>query len=242
MLIFGHRGASGYAPENTLAAFELALEQGCTALELDVQLTRDEQLVVIHDFWVDRTTNGTGLVREMELEQIRQLDAGAWYDAKFAGEKIPTLEEVLNLVPEHILLNLELKIIPRMRGNIEQLVIDLLMSKNRQHQVIISSFDHSAIQIVQEYLPEIKTGLLLYGQLLDLPKYINANELDLFSIHPAYPYLTEHTVAVLNRLKKPIYTYTVNRSEDLGWCYQYGVDGVITDYPDQAQKLLEVYR
>ena len=95
MLIIAHRGASGYAPENTLASMELAIKLGCDAIELDIHLTKDQQIVVCHDFTVDRTTNGRGEIENLTLEDIKKLDAGSWFSDEFKGEKIPTLEEVI---------------------------------------------------------------------------------------------------------------------------------------------------
>ncbi|MGL4971324.1 MAG: glycerophosphodiester phosphodiesterase family protein, partial [Cetobacterium sp.] len=109
MYILAHRGASGTAPENTIAAFKKAIIDGCDGFEFDVQQTKDGKLVVFHDWTLERTSNGKGYVREHTLDELKELDAGSWFGEEFKGEKIPTLEETLDLIPDNMLINIELK-------------------------------------------------------------------------------------------------------------------------------------
>src|SRR5918998_577244 len=129
--VFGHRGAMGYAPENTFASFALAVEQGVDAIELDVHLTADDEVVVIHDHHLERTTSGRGLVREHTLAEIRALDAGSRFDARFAGERVPTLAEVLDWARDRCVLDVEIKGGPAPYPDIAAHVVDLI----RRHQM-----------------------------------------------------------------------------------------------------------
>src|SRR5690625_6609337 len=115
-LIIAHRGASGNAPENTLAAFQLAVEEGADGIELDVHLSKDGELVVIHDDTLDRTTNGTGRVQDKDLDELKTYDAGSWFDSKFASERIPLLQEVIDILPDDVFLNVEIKNSPTVRS------------------------------------------------------------------------------------------------------------------------------
>jgi len=166
--VFAHRGASAYAPENTLAAFQLALEQGADGIELDVNLTTDGHVVVIHDSIVDRTTNGSGEVRDMELKTLKSFDAGSWFAPKFKGEKVPTLDEVLKLVGEDVFTNIELK--PKyFISPLDQLpgkVAALVEKHNLDNKIIFSSFNPWALIKIHRLLPSVPVGLLIFSGVL----------------------------------------------------------------------------
>lgn len=146
MKVIAHRGASGYAPENTMAAFNRALEMNVHGIELDVQMSRDNEIVVIHDYKVDRTTNGVGKVRQHTLEELKGLDSGTWFDTAFAQEKIVTLEEVFQEIPSDMLINVEIKNQSKVKDNIAEKLVELIDKYDRHKTVIISSFDHTVLK------------------------------------------------------------------------------------------------
>lgn len=157
--VVGHRGASFKAPENTMAAFEQALLDGADSIELDVSLTKDGRYVVIHDDTVDRTTNGTGVVRDMDLDEIQKLDAGSWHNPRFAGEKAPELGEVLDWAKGkiHVLVEVKRKTAEESSG--EELV-QMVRQREMTDQVTIMSFNHQMVERVESLAPEIDTGVL----------------------------------------------------------------------------------
>lgn len=153
-LCVAHRGFSGKAPENTLAAIRMAIAMPFVHwMELDVQLSKDGVPVVIHDFTLDRTTNGHGKVKNMDWEHIRRLDAGSWKGRSFRGERVPSLEEVLSLASGRLRLNIELKTVGNMYPGIEQKVTDLISSKGMRDDVILTSFDTDVLKKIKEIAP-----------------------------------------------------------------------------------------
>lgn len=236
--IIGHRGASGYRPENTLSAFSLALEMGVDGLELDVHMTRDGHLIVCHDEQVNRTTNGSGLIKDLTLEEIKALDAGSWFSPAYQGEKIPTLEEVLSLIQGvPLLLNIELKNGPIQYPGLEEKTIALLKQYGMEHQTILSSFNHYSLLEVKRIAPEIRTGILYMAGLVD--PWVYARYLGADSIHP-YVYSVIPAMvkgAVENHFT--VYPYTVNEEIHMKHLFQMGVTGIITNYPDRAKKILQ---
>lgn len=183
-LVLAHRGASKIAPENTEAAFQKAMQMGADGVELDVQLTKDKKLVVIHDERVDRTTNGIGYVKDLTLKEIKKLDAGSYFSPKFAGEKILTLEEALELTRNSKLINIEIKNIIIKYKNIEREVVSIIKKMNLESKVICSSFNHYSIAMIKQLSPEIKTGLLYVSTLYQ--PWIYATTLGVEAIHPHY--------------------------------------------------------
>jgi glycerophosphoryl diester phosphodiesterase len=163
--IVSHRGWSGKAPENTLAAMELALaEPAIDMIEFDVHLSKDGVPVIIHDHTLDRTTNGKGAVKEHTLEQLRQFDAGAWFSPEFAGERIPTLEEVLQLTKGRCKLAVELKTKAGNYPGIEEIVIQLVRRHGMEEQAVLSSFDHDSMKIAKQVDASIATNLIFHGK------------------------------------------------------------------------------
>src|SRR5688572_2848530 len=158
--VLAHRGASAYAPENTLAAFRLAIEQRADWLELDVQQTKDGQLVVFHDLRVERTTNGQGALRDLTLEQVRQLDAGSWYGPRFAGERVPTFEEVVALAQERgVRIFPEVKD-PRLYPGIEERVAATIAAYGYEQNTIVQSFDMSSLERLRLANPRLQLAAL----------------------------------------------------------------------------------
>lgn len=235
MKIFAHRGASGFAPENTMEAFKLALEKGANGIELDVQLTSDGEVVVIHDDDVKRTTNSEGLVMSKTFEEIRSLDAGSWFSPEFAGVKIPTLEEVLDwMLTNSILLNIEIKTMPRLY-NKELVVKTLEMVKERKlgDRIIISSFEHRAVKDSFEIAPEIKTAALMMGAILDVGKYCKENNFG--CLHPFHAFVDEDMMKSCEKYGIEVNVWTVNSRKDGDLMGDYKVNSIITNYPNALQ-------
>jgi glycerophosphoryl diester phosphodiesterase len=162
-LNFAHRGASHEAPANTLAAFRRAVELGADGVELDVHLSKDRQLVVIHDFTLETTTNGRGLVQNHTLAELKELDAGSWFGPAFAGERIPSLQEVIEAVGQRLLLNIELKASRHGPGSGDDLadaVVHLIEDYHLQDRVVVSSFSPLAVRRAKRTSARLSTGLL----------------------------------------------------------------------------------
>jgi glycerophosphoryl diester phosphodiesterase len=158
---YAHRGASGYYPENTMMAFEKAIELGCTGIETDVHMTKDGYLVLMHDEKIDRTTDGMGYIKDYNLEELRQLDAGKWKALEFSGERIPTVEELIELAKsKDIIINFEIKTDVIWYKDIEQKLIEMIHKYNVSDKIIISSFNHYTIHKCKQIDKNIKTGLL----------------------------------------------------------------------------------
>jgi glycerophosphoryl diester phosphodiesterase len=234
-----HRGASGHAPENTMAAFRRAVELGARFIETDLQLTRDARVIAIHDFTLDRTTSGKGQVHLLPLDQIRAFDAGAWFDAgekkSYAGEHVPTLEEILDFAKEHdIIFYLEIKSGPA--WGIEHVVVATLRDYNASAQIVILSFDPSALDSVHRLDSTMMTGLLCEhpsGDLVERTVRAGARQLvargDL---------ITTAVIDKAHRAGLQVVAWTINEVEQMRHLIATGVDGIITDYPDRLLELL----
>ncbi|MDR6555380.1 glycerophosphodiester phosphodiesterase [Paenibacillus qinlingensis] len=236
-IIIGHRGAAGEAPENTLASFALALEQGAQAIELDVHLTRDGKIVVCHDGTLNRTTNGSGLIAHQSWEDIRKLDAGAWFSEKFLGERIPLLSEVFDLVPRGTLINVEVK--DAYEGRMESALLAFLRERDdRYEDVVVSSFDHKVIQRLKRAEPALKVGLLYAANLIDHAGYAKLLDVDVYSLHPHYHSFAEADIAMATTAGLAVYPYTVNELSDYQMMITAGVTGIITDFPGRLKAYL----
>ncbi|MBP1995678.1 glycerophosphodiester phosphodiesterase [Paenibacillus eucommiae] len=236
-LVIGHRGAAGEAPENTLASFQLALEQGADGIELDVHMSKDEEIVVCHDPTLDRTTTGSGRLRAMPLSEIRRFDAGSWHSKRFQGERVPLLDEVFELVPEHILINIEIK--DSYSGLMETKLLDVLRKKNRLNQVVISSFDAQCVRHTKELEPEVKVGILYNSFTNNHVQFAKKLGVELHSLHPHYQRIGKGDVSAAVAAGLSVYPYTVNAIEDIRKMIDYRVSGVITDYPAKMVELLK---
>lgn len=236
MKIIAHRGASGSAPENTISAFKLALKYGCDGIELDVQQTLCGEIVVFHDWKLERTTNGKGSLRDKTLEELKELDCGSWFSEKFINEKIPTLDEVLEIIPENILINIEIKEEYSKERGIEKKVLEILKKRKRSN-IIISSFSHNILKNIYRINKEIKLGLLIGGSLTDILMYIKMSGIKFFSYHPEKSFLRKEEVEVLSKEGIEINVWTVNDIEDAKILKLMGVTSVITNYPEKIKKL-----
>lgn len=235
-IVIAHRGAMGEAPENTLAAFELALEQGCDAFELDVHLSADGEIMVIHDYTVNRTSNGEGAVRDLTARQLQSFDAGSWFDAKYKGEKIPTLEEVLDLSPEYLTINVEIK--GSVCEGIEERLVELLRKKNWTSRIVVSSFHYQSLEKLNRLEPSLRTGLLYSMWLKDHTLLPQAAGVTTYSLHPHYKQLNADSVKSAVAAGLEVYAWTVNAQEDMVSILDMGVTGIITDYPGKLRQML----
>lgn len=236
--IWAHRGASGYAPENSLEAFELAVKQGADGVELDVQMSRDGELVVIHDETVDRVSDGTGEVRGFTLKELKRLRIGKSFP-QYRDAGIPTLREVYQLLKDTgLTVNVELKTGIFFYPGIEEKVLEETAFMGMEDRVWYSSFNHYTLRRIKELDPGTKTGMLYSDGIYRAADY--AVELNVDALHPAfyhlqYPELNQDRRK--NRLK--LHVWTVNEEEHLQAAYRWGVDAVITNYPDRARRVLE---
>ncbi len=237
MKVIAHRGYSSQAPENTMAAFGKALDVGNTHWELDVQMTKDGEVVVIHDETVDRTSDGEGLVKDLTLDQLRQLDFGSWFDEAFTAERIPLLSDVLQTASEHdVWLNIELKTGIVQYPEIEQRVIDLIHQYDMGQQVAISSFNHYSLKKVKEICPAMPIGLLYMAGLYEPWHY--AARLGAEALHPLYRSIVPEIVAGAKAAGIALRPFTVDEPALIQRMIAAGVDGIITNYPERAAGLL----
>lgn len=227
--VIAHRGGRKWAPENTLAAFRLSLEAGVDGMEFDVQRCATGELVVIHDDDVQRTTDGVGLVKDISLAELRRLSAGEWFDPKFEDEKIPTLEEVLELVDGKAVINIEVKNAPTCYPDIEDDVLDLLKSYKHMDKVIISSFDHNLMVKFRNKDKDINLAVLADALLLDLPGYAKKFQAKFW--HPCIGSLTDDTVDEAHEAGLTIYPWTSNNKKEWIWALEKKIDGLVTDDP-----------
>lgn len=230
---FAHRGSLTEAPENTIPAFQKAIEHGAEALELDVQLSKDNQLVVCHDYKPSRfDKDATGLINEYSLKEIKQIDVGSTFGEEFAGIVIPTLEEVLNICPANICLNIEIKNIPVIYGGIEKILFSTLEKYGRLKNVMISSFDHVALKKVQALNLDIPLGMLFYYRILNTWDYAYNSGLKIKSIHPNQVYVDQQFVNECKRKGYKVYPYTVSDRDRYDELLEFGVDGVFSNNPE----------
>jgi glycerophosphoryl diester phosphodiesterase len=236
LLAIAHRGASGYAPENTFAAFRRATALGAGFIETDLQLSRDARLVAIHDATVNRTTNGQGAVHDMTLAELRRLDAGSWFGSEFAGERIPTIEEILEFANKHdVVFYLEMK--PSGSWGGEHALISALRESGEIARTVVISFDPAILAGVRRIEPTLMTGLLFEGHIpnpLDKAVEIGARQLAVRG-----DLVTPRLLKEARGHDLQVVCWTVNHPGHMRLLVQAGVDGIISDYPD---RLLELTR
>lgn len=238
MVNIAHRGASGHAPENTMAAFRKGVDMKADYIEIDVQMTKDGELVVIHDTTVDRTTNGTGKVIDLTLEEIRQLDAGSWFNEDYAGEKVPTFEEVLAEYRGKVGILVELKapeLYPGMEEKIADALIDKNMNKSGNNKIILQSFNHESMKKSKELLPNLSHGVLLGKSWAT----VTEEQLDQFATYadyfnPTMYIVTPELVDDVHEAGMDIYSYTSRSQAQALHLYNLDVDGIISDYPEHV--------
>lgn len=237
-LVFAHRGACKVAPENTLPAFEAAVRLGADGVELDVQYSSDGALVIFHNPRLEETTNGEGRVTSHTLAELRALDAGSKFDPKFAGTKIATLDEVLDLLKGKLLVNIEIKALDSATMGLGTDVVKAVRAHGMEDQVVMSSFNPLALRRAKLAGPEIEAGLLLAP---DLPSWTRWAFTRSYSkadgLHPDVPMVDEAYLTKAAKLNMPVRVWTVNKPEDMQRMIDLGVDAIITDYPDRLLAL-----
>lgn len=241
-LIVAHRGFRAKYPENTLTAFRAAEAAGAPAVELDVALTRDRQVVVLHDDTVDRTTDGKGAVARMTLDKLKRLDAGSWFDTGFAGERIPTLAEVLDGLAPETGINIEIK------GSaveadfpsdaLERQVVGMIKERDAYDRVLVSSFDANALTRVRALDRWCRIGLLSPERATDLSVTL-CKRLDAASWHPDHRKVDKKGIKRMHAAGLRILPYTVNDPVAMARLLDQGVDGLITDDPVSALQLCD---
>ena len=237
--IFAHRGASAYAPENTLAAFELAVDQGADAIELDAKLSSDGQVVVIHDDTVDRTTNGTGRVNSLSLSDLASLDAGSRFSSIFPSQKIPALDDVFEAVGNRIFINVELTNYSSPRDDLPGKVISLVQKHHLERSVLLSSFNIIALIQARNLHPDIALGFLTQrgeAQAALRTKLFRFGPS--LALHPIGYDITPQLLQTAQHSRCRVHTYTIDRPEDMQQLFAMSVDGIFTNDPVLAKKVL----
>jgi glycerophosphoryl diester phosphodiesterase len=234
--IIAHRGASGHAPENTLAAFEQAVALGAQFIETDLHLTRDARFVAIHDKTLDRTTNGHGEVRNFTLAELRKLDAGMWFDRSFMEQRIPTLEDVLAFALKHdVVFYLEIKY--EAAWGMHHALAAALQGTENASRTIVISFDPSTLASLRRLNASIMMGLLV-----EEPKPGMVQEAvgaGARQICPRWDLVTRELVEEAHRSDLHVVTWTVNEADKMRTAIEVGVDGIMTDVPDRLRAVIE---
>ncbi len=239
--LFAHRGACAHAPENTLAAFNLASEHGADGIELDAKLSADGHVIVIHDQTVDRTTNGRGKVSELTLAELKALDAGAKFSPQFAGEPIPTLDEVFAALGKRLLINVELTNYASAADALVPKVIELVRRRGLEEWALFSSFHPLNLWRAQRMLPAVPRGfLMLPGKAGTLAYRLIDRLLSLEFSHPYYTDVTQNSVDAQHRRGRGVNVWTVDQPDEMRRLAGLAVDGIITDDPQLARQALEV--
>lgn len=235
--VWAHRGASAYAPENTLEAFKLAIEQHADGVELDVQLTKDGKLAVIHDETIDRTCNGTGYVKNFTIAELKQFTCNKTHP-EYSSAVIPELKEVLKLLkPTNLTVNIELKTgIYRYKG-IEEKVLRLVEKIGMEDRVIYSSFHHPSIVKINKINPEAKTGILFSDGWINVIYYARLIGAD--ALHPSLNHMRSKKLIKECRKKKiPLHVWTVDDADIMKYLVEQRIGAIITNYPDIARKVV----
>ena len=236
--VFAHRGFSGRYPENTMLSFQKAAELGVDGIELDVHLTKDGELAVIHDESVNRACPGAaGKIKDLTLAELRQLDASYLYTGQFGVNRIPTLREYFDFVKDlPLVTNIELKTNIYAYEGIEQKTAALIRAYRLEDRVIISSFNHYSVLRMQALAPELKYGLLSESWLVEAGAY--CRRLGVQCYHPLRGNLIPELVRDLKDHGLEINTFTVNEEEEVRRFYSLGIDGIIGNYPDMTKRVL----
>lgn len=238
-IILAHRGDLAHAPENTIPAFSQAIQKGADGVELDAKLTTDGHIIVFHDITVDRTTNGKGKVASFNFDEIRKLDAGSWFDSKFANTKVPLLEEVFETVGKDKLINIELTNYSTPKDGLTQKVCELIKKHNNQAQIIFSSFFASNLKVAEQILPEIPRGLLAMPGLVGLwARSFGFMFGEYQALHPHISDVTKEQVNRVHRINRRVHIWTANKPEEMTRLKEWNVDGLFTDDPAEAVRIL----
>ena len=240
-MIFAHRGACALAPENTVPSFELAVAHRADAIELDAKLSKDGVVMVIHDQTVDRTTEGSGKVKDLSTTELKNLDAGSFFSPQFSGTKIPTLDEVFEAVGQLIIVNVELTNYKSKDDGLVEKVVEVVKRHKMEKRVLFSSFLPANLVKSRTLLPETPTGLLC------LPGIMGAVSRSAFSrhfspeiIHPFFSDVSAKFVEKEHSRGRRVHAWTVNAKPDILRMQKFGVDGIFTDDPLKTREILEM--
>lgn len=234
--MIAHRGASGYAPENTLAAFRKAAELGARFIETDLHVTRDLHFVAIHDATLERTTNGRGGVHEKTLAELRKLDAGSWFGSEFVGERIPTLDEIFEFSNEtDVGFYLEMKTGPGL--GVSHALVSALRRATDTNRLIVISFDSSILESVLRQEPSLMTGFLFDRRPREAVE--QAQRLGVRQLLPRGDLVSHELVIRAHHADLQVVTWTVDAPADLRTVIAAGVDGVMSNYPDRLIAILK---
>lgn len=240
--VIAHRGASDYYPENTMAAFEASVDMQAEMIELDVVLSKDGVPVVIHDARLNRTTDGTGMVSDYTVNELKERDAGSWFNSTFAGERLPTLEEVLQFAAGTIALNIEIKtesVTDQVTNGIEEKSLNLVKEYDMDNHVLFSSFDYRAVAHLKALAPNMPVAILynksqsnglLPSELLD--KY------DADAFNCSYGQLTRRRLTDIKKHEIPVFIYTINEKRKMKKLIRSGVSGIFTNKPDVLRDVI----
>jgi glycerophosphoryl diester phosphodiesterase len=228
MKVFAHRGASGDFPENTESAILEALKVGVDGIEVDIQSSLDDYMV-IHDSWLDRTTSGKGRVSNFTAHELSKLDAGN-------GEKIPTLQQLFDWNNNKSLLNIELKHAFELERFVAQLERNIKANKISKANILVSSFDHHQLQWLKNRLPWLKIGALTSSIPINYAKF--ASDLNAYSVHADKTFINKAFADDAKKRGLKIYAYTVDREQDIALMLEYGIDGIFTNYPARTKAYL----
>ncbi|MEC2058735.1 glycerophosphodiester phosphodiesterase [Bacillus stercoris] len=238
--IFAHRGASGHFPENTMLAFEKGIEAGADGIELDVQLTKDGRIVVIHDERLNRTTSLKGFVKDTAYDVIKTANAAAGHDQAYSDLKVPLLEDVLSwAVKKDFLINIELKNSVIRYEGMEEKVLEAVKRFNIEERVILSTFNHESVALCAQLAPHIERAVLTADVLYQPDQYIAS--IPATGYHPKLnsPGATDEVLKKMRSSSIKVRLYTVNRPEDMKHLIELGADGMFTDFPANAAALLK---
>lgn len=248
--IIAHRGASGYAPENTLPAIQKALDLGVDMIDIDVRMTKDEEIILMHDPTVERTTNGIGAVKHMTFAEIRELDAGVKFDSKFTGEKVPTLREVLDLVDGRAVVLIEIKHEQDHHEDFAERLVKVIQNERNGYEwCILQSYEADYLEIVHELDQKVQTKKLLVGEdstpllafymetKVQLGRATKRDEESLEALNPPFETLSAKRIFRMHARGFKVYTYLVNDKKVMVKMLNAGVDGIITDYPDRLMEI-----
>jgi glycerophosphoryl diester phosphodiesterase len=226
--VIAHRGARRYAPENTLEAFKMSLDVGADGIEFDVHRCSTGEIVVIHDDQINRTTDSVGYVKDISWGELQRMDAGSWFDPKFSGAKIPSLQQVLDLVAGSVVLNIEVKNAPTDYPGIEEDILDLLEGYPKE-TIIISSFDHQLMKRFSALDPSLNLAVLADAIFMDIGAY--AAQMNARYWHPGFGELRADAVEEAHKHGLIVNAWTINNPRDWAWAVIMQLDGIVSDDP-----------
>jgi len=238
--IFAHRGASAYAPENTMEAFELAAEMGADGIEFDVQVSKDGKLIIHHDRKLGRTEEASGLVSDWNFSDLRALDVGSWFNLDFAGVQMPTPTEVVEHVGDRLLLNFELINDSFQLNGVGPLLVDLFRRMNLFSRAMISSFNPRALWQVKQMEPRITIGALWSpDENWIVRSAIVRKLLQPQALHPRHDLVTPDLVKAAHARGQRVHTWTINDEKTAQRMIDFGVDMLMGDYPDRLRAVVQ---